>query len=172
MGPALAATAAHERLFRGRVSTLAVTDPELIEHFGNFASDEVLRHTGEVDQRTRLMTQLAAMIAVGAVAEYQVMIGAARTWLITGVSSGFGHALTTQLLERGDRDIGTVRDTGKATDLAEKYPDTFRSEILDVTDTAAVRKTVDQAFAAGRVDVIVSNAVRLLRSHSRCGRCR
>lgn len=28
-----------------------------------------------------------------------------RTWLITGVSSGFGRALTTQLLERGDHVI-------------------------------------------------------------------
>lgn len=81
-----------------------------------------------------------------------------RTWLITGVSSGFGHALTTQLLERGDHVIGTVRDLDKVADLAEKYPDTFQAEVLDVTDTAGVRRTVDTAFAAGRVDVIVSNA--------------
>ncbi|MFJ8716418.1 SDR family oxidoreductase [Streptomyces violaceus] len=81
-----------------------------------------------------------------------------RTWLITGVSSGFGHALTTQLLERGEKVIGTVRNLEKVAALAEKYPDTFRPEILDVTDTAAVRKTVDAAFAAGRVDVLVSNA--------------
>ncbi|MER7468237.1 SDR family oxidoreductase [Streptomyces sp. NPDC097981] len=81
-----------------------------------------------------------------------------RTWLITGVSSGFGHALTTQLLQRGDTVIGTVRNLDKVAGLAEKYPDTFRPEILDVTDTAAVRKTVDGAFAAGRVNVIVSNA--------------
>ncbi|MFI2078084.1 hypothetical protein [Streptomyces triculaminicus] len=63
-----AATAAHERLFPGHVSTLAVTDPELIAYFDDFAFDEVQRHTGAVDERTRLMTQLAAMIAVGAVA--------------------------------------------------------------------------------------------------------
>ncbi|OKI25613.1 SDR family oxidoreductase [Streptomyces sp. CB03911] len=81
-----------------------------------------------------------------------------RTWLITGVSSGFGHALTTQLLQRGDRVVGTVRNLDKVADLAEKYPHTFRPEILDVTDTAAVRATVDAAFAAGRVDVVVSNA--------------
>lgn len=81
-----------------------------------------------------------------------------RTWLITGVSSGFGHALTTQLLELGDTVIGTVRNLDKVADLAAKYPSTFRPEILDVTDTTAVRKTVNTAFAAGRVDVIVSNA--------------
>ncbi|MFF0142815.1 SDR family oxidoreductase [Streptomyces sp. NPDC005227] len=81
-----------------------------------------------------------------------------RTWLITGVSSGFGHALTTQLLQRGDRVIGTVRNADKVADLAEQYPDTFRVENLDVTDTAAIRTVVDAAFAAGRVDVVVSNA--------------
>jgi hypothetical protein len=30
----------HEQLFPGHVSTLAVTDPELIEYFDNFAFDE------------------------------------------------------------------------------------------------------------------------------------
>ncbi|MGW4730974.1 SDR family oxidoreductase [Streptomyces shenzhenensis] len=82
----------------------------------------------------------------------------ARTWLITGVSSGIGHALTTRLLARGDRVIGTVRDPAKVADLREKHPDTFRAEILDVVDTAAVRAVVDRACTAGRVDVIVSNA--------------
>jgi 4-carboxymuconolactone decarboxylase len=82
-----AATAAHERLFPGHVSTLAVTDPELIEYFDNFAFDEVLRHTGEVDERTRLMTQLAAMIAVGGVTEYRVMLGAALTVGVTPVEA-------------------------------------------------------------------------------------
>ncbi|MBT2225058.1 hypothetical protein [Nonomuraea sp. NEAU-A123] len=57
----------------------------------------------------------------------------ARTWLITGVSSGFGRELTEQLLQRGDRVVGTVRDTGKVADLAGQYPDTFRAEVLDVT---------------------------------------
>jgi hypothetical protein len=38
----------HEELFPGHVSTLAATDPELIEYFDNFAFDEVLRH-GDLD---------------------------------------------------------------------------------------------------------------------------
>lgn len=32
-----------------------------------------------------------------------------RTWLISGVSSGFGYEMTRQLLEKGDKVIGTVR---------------------------------------------------------------
>ncbi|MEU5655093.1 carboxymuconolactone decarboxylase family protein [Streptomyces sp. NPDC047737] len=82
-----AATTAHERLFPGHVSALAMTDPELIEYFDNFAFDEVLRHTGDLDERTRLMTQLAAMIAVGAVAEFRVMLGAALTIGVTPVQA-------------------------------------------------------------------------------------
>jgi 4-carboxymuconolactone decarboxylase len=34
----------HERLFPNHVSTLKVTDPELVEVFDNFAFDEVLAH--------------------------------------------------------------------------------------------------------------------------------
>ncbi len=82
-----------------------------------------------------------------------------RTWLITCVSRGFGRELTDQLLARGDRVVGTVRDTAKVTELIERYPDTFRAEVLDVTDTAAVRVVVDRSFAAlGRIDAVISNA--------------
>jgi len=84
---------------------------------------------------------------------------AQRTWFITGVSSGFGRALTSQLLARGDRVVGTVRDTGNVADLRKQYPETFRAELLDVTDTAAVRVVVDRSFAAlGRIDAVISNA--------------
>jgi threonine dehydrogenase-like Zn-dependent dehydrogenase len=74
----------HDELFPGHVSTLAVTDPELIEIFDNFAFDDVLRH-GNLDSRTRLMVQLAAMIASQAVREYRVMLGAALTVGVTPV---------------------------------------------------------------------------------------
>ncbi len=84
---------------------------------------------------------------------------AQRTWLITGVSSGFGRHLSDQLLKRGDRVVGTVRSTGKVADLIERYPDAFRAEVLDVTDTAAIRTVVDRSFVQlGRIDVVVSNA--------------
>ncbi len=84
MAPNEIARKNHDELFPGHVSTLAVTDPELIEMFDNFAFDEVLRHS-HLDVRTRLMVQLAALIACQAVREYGVMLGAALTVGVTPV---------------------------------------------------------------------------------------
>lgn len=82
-----------------------------------------------------------------------------RTWLITGISSGFGRELSEQLLARGDRVLGTVRDTAKVADLMTRYPETLSVEPLDVTDVPAVRRVVEGAFARfGRIDVLISNA--------------
>ena len=85
---------------------------------------------------------------------------AQRTWLITGVNRGFGRHLTEQLLARGDRVAGTVRDLHAADDLRAAAPrDALWLARLDVTDTDAVRRVVDRAFAElGTIDVIVSNA--------------
>lgn len=76
----------HDELFPGQVSTLAVTDPELIEVFDNFAFDATLAHS-RLDQRARLMVQLASLIAVGAVAEYRAMLGAALNVGVTPVEA-------------------------------------------------------------------------------------
>jgi 4-carboxymuconolactone decarboxylase len=63
-----------------------VTDPELIEIFDHFAFDEVLGH-GSLDVRTRLMVQLAAIIAAQAVREYRTMLGAALTVGVTPIEA-------------------------------------------------------------------------------------
>jgi 4-carboxymuconolactone decarboxylase len=84
MAPNERAQKTHDALFPGHVSTLGETDPELIEIFDNFAFDEVLAH-GALDVRTRLMVQLAAIIATGALREYRVMLGAALTVGVTPV---------------------------------------------------------------------------------------
>ena len=78
MAPNPQAQKTHDELFPDLVSTLSQTDPELIELFDNFAFDEVLRH-GNVDVKTRLMVQLAALIACQAATEFRVMLGAALT---------------------------------------------------------------------------------------------
>jgi NAD(P)-dependent dehydrogenase (short-subunit alcohol dehydrogenase family) len=82
-----------------------------------------------------------------------------RTWFITGVNSGFGRAMTEQLLERGDRVAGTVRTIEAVADLKDRYGDRFWLGRLDLTDTAEIRGVVDEAFTDfGTVDVVVNNA--------------
>lgn len=84
---------------------------------------------------------------------------ARKTWLITGVSSGFGKEMTKQLLERGDTVIGTVRNLDKVAEFINQYPDTFIAPIVDVTNIDAIKVTVDTVFKTyGRIDVVVSNA--------------
>lgn len=86
MAPNQRAVKNHEELFPNHVSTLAVTDPELIETFDNFAFDDVLRDS-KLDIGTRLMVQLASMIACQAVNEYRVMLGAALNVGVTAVEA-------------------------------------------------------------------------------------
>lgn len=82
-----------------------------------------------------------------------------RTWMITGVSSGFGYEMTRQLLEKGDTVIGTVRNTKKVESLIAQYPETFDCQILDVTEMEKVHAFIRDMFAKhGKIDVIVNNA--------------
>ena len=82
-----------------------------------------------------------------------------RTWMITGVSSGFGYEMTRQLLEKGDSVIGTVRNTKKVESLIAKYPETFDCQILDVTEMEKVHAFVRDMFDKhGKIDVVVNNA--------------
>ena len=117
MAPNNRARKNHEALFPDHVSTLATTDPELIEIFDNFAFDEVLQGS-RLDIRTRVMVQLAAIIASQAVHEYRAMLGAALNVGVTPVESreivyqavpyvglakvfDFVHATNDVLAERG-----------------------------------------------------------------------
>ena len=86
MAPNERAAKNHEKLFPNHVSTLAVTDPEFIETFDNFAFDEVLRES-KLDARTRLMIQLAAIIACQALDEYRVVLGAALNVGVTPIEA-------------------------------------------------------------------------------------
>jgi len=82
-----------------------------------------------------------------------------RTWLITGVNSGFGRLMTEQLLARGDRIAGTVRKMDAMNDLKDKYGDLLWLAHLDMTDPVEIRQVVDKAFTdLGKIEVVVSNA--------------
>ena len=75
MAISAAAKSNHGQLLGDRVSTLVQSDPELIEYFGNFAFDEVYADAARLDEtldlRTRLMVQLAAILAAGGLAEFR-----------------------------------------------------------------------------------------------------
>lgn len=79
-----AARSNHDQLFGDRASTLGRTDPEFVEYFDNFAFDEVVSH-GDVDLHTRLLVQLAALVACQAQGEYRVILGAALANGVTPV---------------------------------------------------------------------------------------
>jgi NAD(P)-dependent dehydrogenase (short-subunit alcohol dehydrogenase family) len=81
------------------------------------------------------------------------------TWFVTGASRGFGRELTEQLLARGHRVAATLRRPGQLDDLAARHRERLWVRLLDVTDTARMRRVVAEAFAdLHRVDVVVSNA--------------
>jgi len=76
----------HEELFPNHKSTLKFTDPELVEIFDNFAFDEVLSY-GNLDDRTRLMVILAALIASQTLSEFKVMLRGALTIGVTPIEA-------------------------------------------------------------------------------------
>jgi 4-carboxymuconolactone decarboxylase len=147
----------HDELFPGHGSTLAVTDPELIEYFDNFTFDEVLRY-GNLDTRTRLMVQLAALIACQGLSEYRVMLGAALTVGVTPVEAkeivyqavpyvGMGKVFD---FLQATNDVLTARGvTLPLQGQSTTTPDTREEKGL------AVQKTI---VGADRVDAMYANA--------------
>ena len=82
-----------------------------------------------------------------------------KTLFITGVSSGFGRALSETALAAGHTVIGTVRSEQARAAFAEQHPQRAHAYVLDVTDFDAIAGVVAQAeAAAGPVDVLVNNA--------------
>lgn len=74
----------HERMFPGYVSNFLETDPEFIERFDNFSFDEVVSHDN-LDDRTRFMAILAALIGCQGVDEFRIMVPAAMNFGVTPV---------------------------------------------------------------------------------------
>ncbi|KGD72478.1 short-chain dehydrogenase [Tatumella morbirosei] len=82
-----------------------------------------------------------------------------KLFFITGVSSGFGRALTEEAISAGHRVIGTLRDEALKTELEQQYPGQFYGRVLDVTNFSAlpaIAEEVEQQI--GAVDVLVNNA--------------
>ena len=83
----------------------------------------------------------------------------ARTWLITGASSGLGYALAEFVLQRGERVVLAARSMDSMSGLSARYPDTALAVGLDVTQPQQRIAAVEQAQAHfGGIDVLVNNA--------------
>ena len=82
-----------------------------------------------------------------------------KTWLITGASSGLGRLMCETLLARGDRVVASVRKSTVLEEMAAKYGDLLQVIVLDLSQSATIKPTIEAAFSqAGRIDVVVSNA--------------
>lgn len=81
---------------------------------------------------------------------------AARVALITGCSSGIGHAMAEAFLERGLKVVATARRPETMEDLAGER---VLALPLDVTDRTSITGAVTAATEwAGKIDILVNNA--------------
>jgi len=82
-----------------------------------------------------------------------------RTIFITGVSSGLGRAFAQAALESGHRVVGTLRRPDDAAAFEAVSPARAHARLLDVTDDAAVARTVAEVESTiGAIDVVIANA--------------
>ncbi|HEY3597188.1 MAG TPA: oxidoreductase [Paraburkholderia sp.] len=80
-------------------------------------------------------------------------------FLITGVSSGFGRALSETALADGHRVVGTLRHEDERIGFEELKPGRSFGRLLDVTDTRSIVPLVaDIEASVGPIDVLVNNA--------------
>lgn len=85
----------------------------------------------------------------------------ARIWMITGVNSGFGRAIATAALDRGDTVVAAVRRPHSVEDLIARAPERISTVELDVTDATGIEAAVAEVMERhGRIDVLVNNAGR------------
>ena len=84
---------------------------------------------------------------------------AAKVWLITGCSTGFGYALAEAVLKKGDYLVATAREPEQLGALIDRYPKIAKAVRLDVTLSQDIQAAVDAAITTfGRIDVLVNNA--------------
>ena len=82
-----------------------------------------------------------------------------KTFLITGVSSGFGRAFAQAALDAGHIVAGTVRDAGARDAFIALAPGRAHAVVLDVTDFDAIPPALAAlSESIGPIDVLVNNA--------------
>ncbi|RDW63737.1 short-chain dehydrogenase [Coleophoma cylindrospora] len=81
-----------------------------------------------------------------------------KVFLVTGTSTGFGHDLIQEVLNRGDYAVATAR-TPEALKFNNTTPENYLAVKLDVLDKSTITDAFQRALDKfGRVDVVVNNA--------------
>lgn len=81
-----------------------------------------------------------------------------KVFLITGTSTGFGHDLVQEVLDRGDVAIATARKPS-VLKFKKTTEDNYLALKLDVTDLKSIKTAFSEAVERfGRIDVVVNNA--------------
>jgi NAD(P)-dependent dehydrogenase (short-subunit alcohol dehydrogenase family) len=79
-----------------------------------------------------------------------------RRWFITGASTGFGRVMARELVARGERVVGTVRNALQIQELAAEG---ISAVLLDITHRARIGPAFAEAEAMlDGIDVLVNNA--------------
>jgi NAD(P)-dependent dehydrogenase (short-subunit alcohol dehydrogenase family) len=87
------------------------------------------------------------------------MSASAKTWFITGASSGFGHAFARHALAQGYNVVATARSVGKLEALKAAAPDRVLIAELDVDRAGDAERAVKAAIDKfGAIDVLINNA--------------
>lgn len=81
-----------------------------------------------------------------------------KVFLVTGTSTGFGHNLIQEVLNRGDIAVATARHPSSLT-FEKATHDNYLSLELDVTHPESIKIAFARAVERfGRIDVVVNNA--------------
>lgn len=82
-----------------------------------------------------------------------------RSVLLVGASRGLGHAMAAELVKKGWRVVGTVRESGRTElhDLADAHADQVRIAPLDITEPDQISR-LRQRLSGSAFDMLFVNA--------------
>ncbi len=82
-----------------------------------------------------------------------------RRILITGVSRGLGRAMVDEFIRLGHVVVGCARAAQAVAQLADRYPQPHRFDVVDVSDNEQVRRWAQVVLASGGPpDLLLNNA--------------
>jgi NAD(P)-dependent dehydrogenase (short-subunit alcohol dehydrogenase family) len=82
-----------------------------------------------------------------------------KIWLVTGISSGLGKALTEVIMAKGDFLIGSFRNPAQTNEFNSLHGNKAFAVTMDIAQPAQVQAAVDTILQKfGKMDVLVNNA--------------